>query len=312
MTRSLIVAERTDVAAGVVQLDLRDPSGFDLPEWAPGAHVDLHLPGGHVRQYSLCGDPGDRKRWQVAVLREPEGRGGSACVHDKVAVGDELPVTGPRNHFPLVSSPRYQFIAGGIGITPIIAMIEAAEAGGADWKLLYGGRSEASMAFLDRLDGDDRGTIWPQDEKGLLDLDAVLGVPQPDTLVYCCGPGALLDAVEEGCAGWPDGSLHLERFAAKVVEVSPDALSSFEVECARSGVTVTVPEGTSIFDAVEKAGVEVLGSCMEGICGTCECDVLEGTPDHRDLVLTPQEHARNDQMLACCSGSKSAVLVLDL
>jgi ferredoxin-NADP reductase len=221
-------------------------------------------------------------------------------------------VRGPRNHFPLVSSPRYQFIAGGIGITPMLAMIEAAEARGAEWSLLYGGRSRASMAFLARLESNDRVTVWPQDEKGLLDLDSVLGVPQPDTLVYCCGPGALLDAVEEGCAGWPVGSLHLERFAAKVVEASEGALNAFEVECSRSGVTVTVPENTSIFDAVEKAGVEVLGSCMEGICGTCECDVLEGTPDHRDSVLSKSDRERGDTIMTCVSRSLSEKLVLDL
>jgi ferredoxin len=168
------------------------------------------------------------------------------------------------------------------------------------------------MAFLDRLEGKDRVTVWPQDEKGLLDLDTLLGVPQPGTLVYCCGPGALLDAVEEGCAGWPDGSLHVERFAAKVVEASEDALDSFEVECSRSGVTVTVPEGTSIFDAVEKAGVEVLGSCMEGICGTCECDVLEGSPDHRDSVLSKSDRERGDTIMTCVSRSLSKKLVLDL
>jgi ferredoxin-NADP reductase len=221
-------------------------------------------------------------------------------------------VRGPRNHFPLIASPRYQFIAGGIGITPILAMIEAAEARGAEWSLLYGGRSRASMAFLDRLEGDDRVTVWPQDEKGLLDLASVLGTPRPDTLVYCCGPGALLDAVEAGCESWPDGSLHLERFAAKKIEASEDALDSFEVECSRSGVTVTVPQGISIFDAVEKAGVDVIGSCMEGICGTCEADVLDGTPDHRDSVLSKKERERGDTIMTCVSRSLSKKLVLDV
>jgi ferredoxin len=168
------------------------------------------------------------------------------------------------------------------------------------------------MAFLDRLESDDRVTVWAQDEKGLLDLASVLGTPQPDTLVYCCGPGALLDAVEEGCASWPDGSLHLERFAAKEVAASEDALDSFEVVCSRSGVAVTVPEGTSIFDAVERAGVDVLGSCMEGICGTCECDVLEGTPDHRDSILSKAERERGATIMLCVSRSLSKKLVLDV
>ncbi|MCK9247820.1 MAG: cytochrome P450/oxidoreductase [Solirubrobacteraceae bacterium] len=308
----LQVAARRDVADGIVELTLTEPSGAPLPAWNAGAHVDLMLSPSLTRQYSLCGSTTDASTWKVGVLRDPQSRGGSAFVHDNLQEGATVRVRGPRNHFPLVASPRYQFIAGGIGITPILAMIEAAEARGAEWSLLYGGRSRESMAFLDRLEDDDRVTVWPQDAKGLLDLESVLGVPRPDTLVYCCGPGALLDAVEEGCTGWPDGSLHLERFAAKVVEASADALNAFEVECSRSGVTVTVPEGTSIFDAVEQAGVEVLGSCMEGICGTCECDVLDGTPDHRDSVLSKSDRERGDTIMTCVSRSLSTKLVLDL
>jgi cytochrome P450/ferredoxin-NADP reductase len=308
----LRVAARREVADGIVELTLADPAGAQLPSWTAGAHIDLVLDPSLTRQYSLCGSAADESSWKVGVLRDPNSRGGSAYVHEKLAEGATVRVRGPRNHFPLVSSPRYQFIAGGIGITPILAMIEAAEARGAEWSLLYGGRSRASMAFLDKLEGDDRVTVWPQDEKGLLDLASVLGTPQPSTLVYCCGPGALLDAVEEGCASWPDGSLHLERFAAKEVVASDDALDSFEVECSRSGVTVTVPEGTSVFDAVERAGVDVLGSCMEGICGTCEADVLEGTPDHRDSILSKAERERGDTIMLCVSRSLSKKLVLDV
>ena len=308
----LQVEARRDVAEGIVELTLADPTGASLPSWTAGAHIDLVLDSSLTRQYSLCGSAAEESSWKVGVLRDPNSRGGSAYVHEKLAEGANVRVRGPRNHFPLVSSPRYQFIAGGIGITPIRAMIEAAEARGAQWSLLYGGRSRASMAFLDELEDDDRVTVWPQDEKGLLDLPSVLGTPRPDTLVYCCGPGALLDAVEEGCAAWPDGSLHLERFAAKQVAASEDALDSFEVECSRSGVTVTVPEGTSIFDAVESAGVDVLGSCMEGICGTCEADVVEGTPDHRDSILTKSDRERGDTIMPCVSRSLSKRLVLDL
>jgi len=308
----LRVAACREAAEGIVELTLTDPTGAQLPPWTAGAHIDLVLTPALTRQYSLCGSFADESSWKVGVLRDPNSRGGSAYVHEKLAEGATVRVRGPRNHFPLVASPRYQFIAGGIGITPILAMIEAVEARGAEWSLLYGGRSRASMAFLDRLESDDRVTVWPQDEKGLLDLASVLGTPQPDTLVYCCGPGALLDAVEEGCASWPDGSLHLERFAAKEVAASEDALDSFEVVCSRSGVTVTVPEGTSIFDAVERAGVDVLGSCMEGICGTCECDVLEGTPDHRDSILSKAERERGATIMLCVSRSLSKKLVLDV
>ena len=308
----LRVAGRREVAEGIVELTLAEPSGAQLPSWTPGAHIDLVLDPSLTRQYSLCGSTADESVWKVGVLRDPNSRGGSACVHEKLTEGATVRVRGPRNHFPLVSSPRYQFIAGGIGITPILAMIEAAEARGAEWSLLYGGRSRASMAFLDKLESDARVTVWPQDEKGLLDLASVLGTPQPDTLVYCCGPGALLDAVEEGCASWPDDSLHLERFAAKEVVASEDALDVFDVECARSGVTVTVPADMSIFSALEKAGVDVLGSCMEGICGTCEVDVLDGTPDHRDSVLSKSERERGNTIMLCVSRSLSKRLVLDV
>jgi len=308
----LRVAARREVAEGVVELTLTDPTGAQLPPWTAGAHVELLLGPSLTRQYSLCGSASEDSSWKIGVLRDPNGRGGSAHVHEKLTEGSPVRVRGPRNHFPLVPSPRYQFIAGGIGITPILAMIEAAEARGARWNLLYGGRSRASMAFLDKLESDDRVTVWPQDENGLLDLPSVLGAPRPDTLVYCCGPGALLDAVEEGCASWPDGSLHLERFAAKKVEAPDDALGSFEVECARSGLTVKVAEGKSIYGELEDAGVDVLGSCMEGVCGTCEADVLAGTPDHRDSILSKSERERGATIMLCVSRSLSRKLVLDV
>ncbi|MFD0807761.1 cytochrome P450/oxidoreductase [Nocardioides caeni] len=308
----LQVAARRQVAEGVVELTLTDPAGTALPSWTAGAHIDLVLDSSLTRQYSLCGSAADESSWKVGVLLDPDSRGGSAHVHEKLTEGATVRVRGPRNHFPLVASPRYQFIAGGIGITPILAMIEAAEARCADWTLLYVGRSRASMGFLDVLEGNDRVTVWPSDEKGRFDLASVLGTPQPDTLVYCCGPEALLDAVEDGCESWPDGSLHLERFVARKVEASEDALDSFEVECSRSGVTVTVSDGETVFDAIEKAGVDVLGSCMEGICGTCEVDVVEGTPDHRDSILSRSERERGDTIMLCVSRSLSKKLVLDV
>lgn len=308
----LQVAQRRVAADGVVEITFTAPSGEPLPAWKPGAHVELLLTPELSRHYSLCGDVADESSWKVAVLREEAGRGGSAHVHDELHEGVSLQVRGPANHFPLVSSPRYQFIAGGIGITPMRAMIDAARAEGADWNLVYVGRSRKTMAFLDELEGDERVTIWPKDQRGRFDLDSVLGTPREDTLVYCCGPTALLDAVEEKCASWPDGALHMERFLAKQVDAPEDALNSFEVECARTGLTVKVCEGTTIFDAVEKAGVDVIGSCMEGICGTCEADVLDGTPDHRDSILSRAERERGDTVITCVSRSLSSKLVLDL
>jgi ferredoxin-NADP reductase len=311
----LVVAGRDVLAEGVVALSLEDPTGRPLPEWTPGAHIDLVLNTSLVRQYSLCGNPTDMGTWRIGVLRDPQSRGGSDFVHDKLHMSSSVRVRGPRNHFPLVSAPRYQFIAGGIGITPMLPMIEAAEAAGAQWHLAYGGRTRGSMAFVGDLSAyGERVTIWPQDEQGLLDLQGILGSARDDTLVYCCGPEALLGAVEGACASWPAGVLHVERFAAKPGADQPasGALDSFEVVCQRSGITVTVPVGRPVFDVLEDAGVSVLGSCMEGICGTCEAAVIEGTPDHRDSVLTAEEQARNDAMMLCVSRSLSERLVLDL
>jgi ferredoxin-NADP reductase len=309
----LTVAARTTGAEGVVVLDLRDPTGADLPEWAPGAHLDLELADGLTRQYSLCGNPDDRSVWRIAVLREPESRGGSQHVHEALAEGAEVDVRGPRNHFPLVESPRYLFIAGGIGITPILPMMSAAEASGADWELHYGGRSRRSMAFLEALEDatGNRVTLHPQDEVGLIDLPEILGTPRPETLVYACGPEPLLDAVEHHCAGWPEGTLHLERFSPKDVG-QPVLTDAFEVELATSGLTLTVPPDRSILEVAEDAGIPVLSSCQEGTCGTCETPVLDGEVDHRDSLLTPAEQAANDTMFICVSRAACPRLVLDL
>jgi ferredoxin-NADP reductase len=310
----LNVVRREVASDGVVTVTLAHPDGADLPKWTPGAHIDLMMTPSLVRQYSLCSSTANLAEWRVGVLLDPQSRGGSQFVHDNLHEGVTVRTRGPRNHFPLVSSPRYQFIAGGIGITPILTMIEAAQARRSDWQLLYGGRTRASMAFVEELESHgDRVTVWPQDERGILDLKALLGTPRDNTLVYCCGPEGLLGAVEAACAVWPEGSLHIERFAAKApTPPAADALDSFEVECQRSGVTVTVPKDKSIYDVVEEAGVDVLGSCMEGVCGTCECEVIEGDLDHRDWVLTETEKIRGDVMMICVSRSRSARLVLDL
>jgi ferredoxin-NADP reductase len=305
----LVVTERVSAADGVVALTLRHPLGEELPDWEPGAHVDVVLGAELERQFSLCGDPGDRSGWRIAVLREPDGRGGSAYVHEQLGVGDKVRVRGPRNHFRLEPAPRYRFVAGGIGITPVLPMLAAAEAAGAEWTLLYGGRTRRSMAFTDELAryGGERITVAPQDETGLLDLGAVLDDVPDGTLVYCCGPGPLLDAVEERC---PAGVLRVERFQPKEQQAGEER--EFEVVLAQSGRTLTVAPGVSVLDAVRACGVEVLYSCTEGTCGTCETDVLEGTPDHRDSVLTEEERAAGETMLICVSRCRGERLVLDL
>jgi ferredoxin-NADP reductase len=291
------VARKTRLADNVVALTLTADA---LPPWEPGAHVDLHLPCGLTRQFSLCGDPGDPSAWRVAVLREPAGRGGSACVHDALAEGDELEVRGPRNNFPLVEAGSYLFIAGGIGITPILPMLTAAKA---PWRLFYGGRSRGSMAFADELPPGDV-TLWPQDERGPLDLDAILAGTGPNTVVYCCGPEPLLAAVE---ARRPD--VHLERFRA---HAEPAAGESFEIELASSGRVLEVPRGNTILQTLRGAGLQVLTSCEEGTCGTCETGVLDGVPDHRDTVLTSAEADAGDIMMICVSRARTPRLVLDL
>ncbi|MFF7071026.1 PDR/VanB family oxidoreductase [Streptomyces pseudovenezuelae] len=304
----LVVDRRDSAADGVLALTLRHPLGEQLPAWEPGAHIDVVLGPGLERQYSLCGDPSDRTSWRIAVLREPAGRGGSAHVHEQLGQGGKVRVRGPRNHFALRPAPRYRFIAGGIGITPILPMLAAAQAAGAEWTLLYGGRTRDSMAFTEELSRyGDRVTVAPQDESGLLDLASVLdGVPE-GTLVYCCGPGPLLDAVQERC---PAGVLHVERFAPK--EQPEGENTQFEVELAQTGTTVTVAPDVSVLDAVRATGVEVLFSCTEGTCGTCETDVLDGTPDHRDSVLTDEEREAGETMMICVSRCRGKKLVLDL
>jgi ferredoxin-NADP reductase len=284
-----------------------------MPAWRPGAHVDLVLRNGVVRQYSLCGDPADRSVLQVAVLRNPNGRGGSRFVHDELRPGDMIGIRGPRNHFPLVAARRYLFIAGGIGITPIIPMIAEVDARGADWFLAYGGRSRSSMAFADSLVElyGERVMVRPQDETGLLNLDRLLRRPRAGTSVYCCGPESMLAAVEQRCRAWPPGSLHVERFTPRA-DADAGPSTAFEVALARSRRTVAVPPGKSILRAVEEAGVPVLSSCREGMCGTCETPVLDGVPDHRDSLLSEEERAAGDTMMICVSRARGSRLVLDL
>ena len=309
-----VVIAAEQAADDVVLLTLGARDGAELPAWAPGAHLDLILGEDGdgqelVRQYSLCGDPADRTRYQVAVLRAPDSRGGSIAVHQLTA-GSELTVRGPRNHFALKPSTRYVFLAGGIGITPILPMIAEAEARGADWTLHYGGRTSASMAFCDLLATyGDRVHLVPQDEQGLLDLASILSTPAGGTLVYCCGPEPLLKAVEERCEKWPVGALHLERFEALDIDTSGD--TAFELVLERSGKTLTVEADQTVLEVMREAGVHVLSSCQEGTCGTCEQMVVEGEVDHRDAVLDAEEQAANDCMMVCVSRCKGPRLVLD-
>ncbi|WP_406034999.1 PDR/VanB family oxidoreductase [Nocardioides sp. NBC_00163] len=309
-TRRVRVVERQSLADGVVGLVL-EPLAGEFPAWEPGSHVDVLPDGGEIRQYSLCGSPGDLVRYRVAVLRVDDGRGGSVRIHDKLAEGDELDLRGPRNHFRLEPAESHLFIAGGIGITPILPMVATVSAAGSDWSLVYGGRSRGSMAFLGDLEEHgDRIDLWPQDERGLLDLPAILGDPVPGRRVYCCGPEPLLAAVEQEMRTRPGEPLHTERFAPREpVETGGDA---FEVEVASTGVRVAVGEDESIIDALAGVGIEVDFSCREGTCGTCETGVLGGVPEHRDSVLSDDERAANDCMMICVGRCRTGPLILDL
>jgi ferredoxin-NADP reductase len=306
------VASVVSEADGIVSLRLEDPAGGALPAWDPGAHIDVVTGTGIERQYSLCSDPADTSSWRIAVLREPESRGGSEWIHSAVRDGATLKVRGPRNHFPLRESAEYLFIAGGIGITPLLAMITKIEAAAGTWRLVYGGRALESMAFRDELAAyGDRVTFWPQDEHGHIDLPSLLAEPREDRLVYVCGPEPLLAAAEQRCTEWQAGLLNLERFAPKAGALDGPR-SAFEVELRHSGMTLPVGADESILDVVTAAGIRVQVSCLEGTCGTCETTVLDGVPDHRDSFLTDAERQANDTMMVCCSRSMTDRLVLDL
>ncbi|RJG13601.1 oxidoreductase [Pseudomonas cavernicola] len=302
-------------AEGVISLELQATDRASLPEWTPGAHIDLLLPSGLVRQYSLCGDPLDRQRLSIGVLLESKGRGGSQEVHGSLRVGQKLAIRGPRNAFSLQADGPYLFVAGGIGITPILAMARAAQRAGADWQLLYGGRSRRSMAFIEELQalGGGRVEILPADEVGLLDLDAVLAAAAAGQQVYSCGPAPLLDALSARFAeAGLSERLHLERFAPEAPAPGAATGETLKVILARSGREVEVPNDCSIMAALRAAGHEVASSCEQGICGMCETRVLDGIPDHRDSLLTEGERARGNVMMLCVSRALTPTLTLDL
>ncbi|MFB6959019.1 PDR/VanB family oxidoreductase [Streptomyces sp. NPDC056309] len=302
--RRLKVAAREDAADGVIALTLVDPAGNPLPAWSPGAHVDVHLTDGTIRQYSLCSAPTDLSHYRVGVLRVPDGRGGSQRVHDELHPGVLLPVSAPRNQFALdEDADEYVLIAGGIGVTPLLPMAARLTALGRPWRMLYAGRSRTTMAFLGELPSGDV-TLAFEDEGGRPDLAAYLA-PHPTATVYACGPSGLLDAVQE----LHPGPVHTERFTAD--QPSGDA-NTFTVVLARSGAEVLVPAGQSVLDAVRATGAPVSSSCEMGICGTCETKVVAGTPEHHDNLLTPEEQATGNTMMICVSRSAGARLVLDL
>lgn len=324
-------------AAGVMSVTLRDPTGAELPSWVPGAHIDLILPTGVLRQYSLCSDPAERDHWRVGVLRETAGRGGSAYVHDELRPGDTVRVRVPRNNFALTPAGAYLFIAGGIGITPLLPMLREATVRGVPWRLIYLGRSRAGMAFLPELEAlaaqGGALTVHASEDAGRYPLNELLAgadAADPTLHLYTCGPPRLLAAITASleaasAAGESAGTLadparfHFERFVADPLAESATpggtigavADVGFIVETA-DGTEFDVPPGRSILESLELAGRNPLNSCREGICGTCETVVVSGEVDHRDSLLSADERVTGDTMMICVSRCFGRRLVLDL
>ncbi|MDQ1129661.1 PDR/VanB family oxidoreductase [Microbacterium sp. SORGH_AS_0888] len=311
---TLQVARRIEEADGVAGLILADPMGAELPAWRPGAHIDVVIdrPGrpALVRQYSLCGDPAERTQYRIAVLREPEGGGGSIRIHEGTRAGQLVRVSEPRELFGFSPAARMVFVAGGIGITPILPMIAAAEAAGADWALHYAGREPATMAFGAELEPYGAHVhVYASSAGERMALPAIVA-DAAGAVVYACGPGRLLDELERLC-GEAGVELRVERFVNDNV-VTMETDHPFEVELSLTGRTVTVAPGESILDKVAEAGASAPSSCRGGTCGTCETFVLEGEPDHRDAVLTAAEREESEVMMICVSRCKGDRLVLEL
>ena len=316
IARPVVVERVTRAADGIVRLRLASPDGKPLPRWTAGSHIDVECGTPELsRQYSLCGDPDEAGVFEIAVLHEPEGRGGSAWVHGQVKVGDRLRIRGPRNHFRLDESlQKAIFIAGGIGITPVSAMARRAKALGMDYALHYSGRSRASMAMVEELRALHGASLHLHiaDEGGRNDLQALLAQPVQGAQVYACGPLRMLEALESCCAAWPEGALRVEHFESTLATLDPSKEQAFEVELKDSGLVLTVPPDQTLLTALRAANVDVQSDCEEGLCGSCEVQVLGGRVDHRDVVLTRMERDANSKMMACCSRACDGRLVLAL
>jgi len=310
------VARKTREAQDICSLDLIETSGNSLPSFSAGSHIDVHLPGGLVRQYSLCNAPDKTHGYQISVLKTPDSRGGSKAVHETVSAGDVLTISPPKNHFPLAhAAQRHLLIAGGIGITPILCMAEQLSTTRADFTLHYCTRSRINTAFYDRIRQSAfarRVHFHFDDGAQKLNLAETLKSPVAGAHLYVCGPQGFMDAVlnTARAAGWTQAQLHYEAFSNTPTRAKTD--TRFQIQLASSGQVLTVPANQSVVDVLYAAGVVIPTSCRQGVCGTCLTRVLEGEPDHRDVFLTPEEQAANDQFTPCCSRAKSARLVLDV
>jgi ferredoxin-NADP reductase len=300
-------------AEGVIGLRLAAKDASPLPSWEPGAHIDVRLPSGLSRQYSLCGDPRERRHYDIAVRLEDAGRGGSAEIHGSALVGRDLTVSYVRNHFPLTEADEYLLIGGGIGITPLVPMIRALAEREVPWSAVYCGRGAETMAFRDELAalGGQRIRCVDTARETRPDLKGLIGRLGPGAAVYCCGPNSLLDAVSEVCEA-AGVRYETEHFGAATASADAAAGDEVELELRRSGVSVVAGPETTLLQAIRDAGVEIESDCEEGYCGTCETGVLEGVPDHRDVVLSKTERAAGRTFMPCVSRACGRKLVLDL
>lgn len=311
------VVRKTREAQDTISFELAGMDGATLPPFSAGAHIDVHIGDGLVRQYSLCNDPYETHRYLICVLREPASRGGSVAMHERVREGDLIRIGFPRNHFPLVPAPKTLLFAGGIGVTPILCMAEQLSRTGASFEMHYCTRSVERTAFHERiLSSPFAEKVRFYFEHGPLanrmDLAAILGAQPEDSQLYVCGPAGFIAYVKNMATelAWAGDAIHSEHFTAQPVDAGKE--SSFEVQVASTGATYAVPADASILQVLLANGIDVPASCEQGVCGTCITRVLGGTPDHRDLVFNAAEHARNDQMTLCCSRSLTPRLVLDL
>ncbi|MDP3821178.1 MAG: PDR/VanB family oxidoreductase [Burkholderiales bacterium] len=311
------VVRKAREAEGIASFELARADGTPLPPFSAGSHIDVQVPGGLTRQYSLCSDSLEQHRYRIAVLRDPASRGGSVAMHDAVHEGDVIHISEPRNHFPLHHAGRSLLFAGGIGVTPLLCMAQRLAAIDADFTLHYCTRSPERTAFRDEIAASAfAGRVHFHHDSGppsqKLNLQKLLAQPDPGTALYVCGPPGFIGHVVDTAKanGWSGEQIHLEYFGAAAQDHSADA--AFEVKIASTGKTCTVATGESVVQALRKNGLEILTSCEQGVCGTCITRVLEGEPDHRDLYFTDEEKAKNDQFTPCCSRSRSKMLVLDL
>jgi tetrachlorobenzoquinone reductase len=301
-------------AESINSYELVNPAGDELPPFTAGAHIDLHLANGMIRSYSLVNDQSERHRYVIAVNNDAAGRGGSKHVHETLRAGQVIEISRPRNNFALHEDAGHSvLIAGGIGITPMLSMIRRLEALGRSWELYYATRTRVAAAFLDELNALRPSylhlTFDQEPQAKMIDLAAIVKAARPEAHLYCCGPVSMLEAFEAATADRPAGQIHVEYFKAKE---KPAADGGFEVRLARSKQTIAVQPGQTILDALLAAGINANYACSEGVCGTCETRVIEGTPDHRDLFLSREEQQANKSIMICCSGSKSSTLVLDI